>query len=45
MTVEQTHLENLKHVQTVVNRREQQSGQNVLDGLFEAFTYGLRTDT
>lgn len=45
MKVQQTHLEDLKHVQTVVNRCEQQSGQNVLDGLFEAFTYGLKTET
>ncbi len=31
-------------MQTVVNRREQQSGQNVLNSLFETFTDGLKTE-
>lgn len=38
----ESHLERLKHVQTVVNRREQQSGQDVLDRFFKALTDGLQ---
>lgn len=43
--VSQTHLEDLEHVQAVVDRCEQQAGQNVLDSLFEAFTDGLKIET
>lgn len=40
----QSHLKDLKQVQTVVNRSEQQSGQDVLNSLFKTFTDGLETD-
>lgn len=41
----QTHLEHLKQVQTVVNRSEQQSGQNILNSFFKTFTDGLKIET
>lgn len=31
-------------MQTVVHRGEQQPGQDILNGLFEAFTYGLEKE-
>lgn len=42
---QETHLEDLEQVQAVVNRCEQQPGQNVLNGLFKALADGLQTDT
>lgn len=40
----QSHLKDLEQVQTVVNRGEQQSGQDVLNSLFKTFTDGLEAD-
>lgn len=38
LKVWQSNLEHLKQVQTVVNRGEQQPGQNVLNSFFKTFT-------